>query len=131
MKPRFTLRVVALLVTLLAVALGMWTNAARRQAEAVRAIERLGGYVRYGELRFPFSWLPWSEDWLGAEFVSEIEAVDFFRFDGHVTDVAAIIPHIKRLSVRRVCVLGHQAEMLPKLKAALPGVEIEMVYAVF
>jgi hypothetical protein len=91
----------------------------------------LGGYVRYGDLRFPFSWLPWTQDWLGTEFVSEVEAVDFFRFDGHVTDVAAIIPHLKRISLRKVCVLDHQAEMLPKLKTALPGVEIETIYAAF
>jgi hypothetical protein len=48
MKPRFTLRGVGLLVTLLATGLALWANGARRQHEAAWEIIRLGGSVTLG-----------------------------------------------------------------------------------
>jgi len=83
-KPRrrwfqFSLRTLLVLLTVLCVWLGVTVNRARKQREAVAAIEALGGYVRY-EYQYGSGQEPpgpkWLRELIGEEyFVSVVYVV--------------------------------------------------------
>lgn len=144
----FSLRTVFVLLTIGCVWLAWKCEQARTQREAVKAIEALGGRVRYGwELtRSPGNYAfglgkakPPGPAWLsrivGEEFFQKVHAVSFARVGdwGEFTpqkptesDILRAIPHLKRLaSLKCVTISKYQHRNADiQLKSALPNCEV-------
>ena len=142
MTPRrnltFSLRTLFILLTALAVWLGIVVNRAREQREAVKAIEALGGRVQYDweqDLNDPFGepYGPGGPGWLrkmiGDDFFQDVRQVSFEVGPNTTT----LIKHLQRMErLNRVLawcmsekIDDEQArEELEQLRAELPGCEI-------
>jgi hypothetical protein len=136
MKParrwfQYSLRSFLILLTALAVWLGVVVNRAREQREAVKAIDAEGGWVRYDWEEDPFG----SEDqkppepaWLlrlfGKDFFRNVESVGFLT----TSDFRRLVPHLKRLrKLRTVSVPATLPNVTVKeLEAALPDCDVEL-----
>lgn len=110
MKPRlrwfqYSLRSSLILLTALAVWLGVVVNRAREQREVVKAIEATGGFVLYdwqfdapspsGQPSGPV----WLQRFIGKEFFQEIETVAFLGGRSHPSEpqLLRFIPRLQRL----------------------------------
>ena len=148
MKPsrrwfQYSLRSFLILLTALAVWLGVVVNRAREQREAVEAIEALGGYVIYDwqiadtpmsmrEYGYFVDGTPVGPSWLrqmiGDDYFQEVWEVRF-GFDpswpSSKAEVLHCIPQLRRMrGLRRVELWGHLSELRNELKSALSGCEI-------
>ena len=115
----FGLRTLLLLITALCVWLGIQVNAARRQREAVVAIQKAGGMVIYdyqvvppvvGQNEQTFPWDPrkappapaWLRDQIGDDYFRTAEVVDFSRPKRSIAkadlDQLAKLPGLKRFT---------------------------------
>jgi hypothetical protein len=136
MKPRrryltFSLRMLFLALTALAVWLGIVVNRARQQREAVEAIEALGGAVFF-DWEYPNKPIrgAWLRRIVGNQFSQEVEAV-FFRSDLPVTTILNSTPCLQQLRPKIVAANVHptsQKDTQQKLQAALPYCEIRLGY---
>ena len=98
--PQYSLRSFLVVVTALAVWLGVVANRAREQREAVKAIEALGGSVCYDwQNKFPPNEEPGGPVWLrrltGDDFFQQAHAVSLS--DVTTENVPKSIPIMKRL----------------------------------
>jgi len=145
MQPRrrwfqYSLRSFLILVTALAVWLGIIVNRAREQREAVKAIEALGGTIAYNwqvgvpldpddvfSLDVPLT--PPGPAWLrrlvGDEFFQDAVEVDFWK----ETDALKSTAHLKRLRKLKTVIISPFASTstMDDLKAALPNCEVKMI----
>jgi hypothetical protein len=125
---QFSMRTLLLVMMLFALLLGAWVERSRRQHNAAREIELLGASVYYGEPSSLVIAFPFVEDMLDPDMLMRVEEVQFTSYHGRVTDVDKIIPFLKRLPcLRRVILFPLQEHMVPQLRDALPGVEIEII----
>jgi hypothetical protein len=128
---RYSLRLVFLGVTIAAVLLALWSNAAKRQRQTVAEIRSLGGSVAYDHGLFSFL-----EPILGIDYVADVNVVYLYRYDlpvvdpghaGFVTDIDALIPHLQRLpSLKRVVGIWHHGDAADRLRKAFPGLKIDV-----
>jgi hypothetical protein len=116
-RPRFSLRGMFILVTILCVSLGWRLQRAREQREAVEAIRKAGGWVYYDYQhydpktgKFDNQAAPWEPAWLtdavGVDFWHDVEAVNMSfheeggkRWDNEKApqDIAPQVAHLPRL----------------------------------
>jgi hypothetical protein len=134
MKParrwfQYSLRSFLVVVTALAVWLGVVVNRAREQREAVKAIEALGGDVIY-EGEDPFadaepSGPAWLRRVVGNDFFDAVDVVILER----KSDIVRSIPHLKRLrSLYAVYVpYNISTTSLAELEAAVPHCKIHRI----
>ena len=124
----FSLRTLFVLLTALAVWLGVVINRAREQREAVKAIEALGGEVAYDwawDVKTPKG--PTGPAWLrrliGDDFFQTVERVSFYN----ASDCVAAIPDLRRLrELESVSVEPPTSKAAENaFKAALPNCELE------
>lgn len=126
----FSLRALFILVTASAVWLGIVVHRAHEQREAVKAIQALGGGVRYdweylgtGEPHGP----AWLRQLIGDEFFQEVELVTFDSWPpGDRTDILRAIPYLRRLHRLNSVVVpaSTSKKTLEQLKAALPNCDV-------
>ena len=150
MKPRhrwfqYSLRSFLVLLTALAVWLGIVVNRAREQREAVKAIEALGGAVAYDWQQdippgtFPF-YSPVASQPPGPAWLRRIVGDDFFQnasqvnFGGPMNpieiELSKAIPCLKQLRTLkqvRVFAVG-DFDRQKDLKAALPRCDFQLYY---
>ena len=128
---RYSLRGLMLLVTLVAVSLGIWTNRSLDQRRTIARIRSLGGDVKYS----PGS-TTLLEHYLGRDFVTSVAEVQLYRAEPEdlqfhqVNDAAAFIECVRRLpSVKRIegLELDHQ-ELAERIRIAIPHVEVRLYY---
>jgi hypothetical protein len=138
---QYSLRSFLILLTALAVWLGIIVKRAAEQREAVKAIEALGGRVTYdwklsgfegcsvglprGPLPEPRGprWLRWL---VGDEYFQEVRLVKFAGGQNRPqSDAFDAIPFVQRLSGRKtVCFLEMSEDNKSKLKTALPNCRV-------
>ena len=140
-----SLRSFLVLLTFVAVWLGVVTNRAREQREAVKAIEALGATVMYDwqiELLRPTNrssahpaphgpaWLRW---FVGDDYFQHAQLASFSGPDPGQpfppeADILKSIPHLKRLYGLNEIVVSDKtsAATLEKLKAAFPNRKISL-----
>ena len=126
----FSLRTLFILLTVLAVWLGVIVNRAREQREAVRAIEALGGTVDYERTAVP----KWLRQLIGDEYFQEVWAVDWASMRSPpVTDanIKRAIPQLKRLrQLDAIVVPGTvSTATLEELKGVLSGSDVDDFFA--
>ncbi len=133
----FSLRTSFVVLTALAVWLGVVVNRAREQREAVKAIEELGGIVTYDwQLRILVVGRPqvlgrpggpaWLRGIIGNDFFQTVESVTFpYMPDSTQADILRTIPHLQRLGgLKNIWVTGSNSQdTADKLMAALPDCE--------
>jgi hypothetical protein len=128
---RYSLRSLSLLVTLIAVSLGIWTNRAGHQRQVAARIEALGGEVEYAPARVPLL-----EKWLGKDFVTSIVGVRMWRsetldvrFD-YVKSEKQFIECIRQLpSLKRIEGLeGNHGELAERIRDCFPHIEVRLYY---
>jgi hypothetical protein len=116
-RPRFSLRALLLVVTVLCLALGWRLHRARQQREAVQAIRQAGGWVYYDYQQFnpqngqlDLQAKPWQPAWLiepvGIDFWRKVTALNMsfheergMRWDNEqpTTDIGRHLSHLPRL----------------------------------
>ncbi len=138
----FSLRTLFILLTTLAVWLGIATHRAREQRAAVQAIESLGGAVRYDWQNDPLD--PFGSDvldepagpaWLrrlmGDDFFQEVWEVDFGSpLSPTKVELRKALPQLQRLrALKKVRVFAWtDLEDQDKLQPALPHCEVQFFY---
>jgi hypothetical protein len=126
---QYSLRSFLILVTALAVWLGIVVNRAREQREAVKAIEALGGEVVY-DWKLELD----REEPLGPRWLRELIGDDFFQEVRHVylfpvptgSAIRSEIPHLQRLRKLNTVWSWYQVSdaQYREMKTALPRCEI-------
>lgn len=126
--PQFSLRTFFVLITVLAVWLGIVVNQAREQREAVKAFEALGGKVRYDwQQNDGMATQPGGPEWLrrliGDDYFQIAEAAYCPQSN---PDIIKSIPHLQRLRGLKTIVVGMgiSAEAWQALEEALPDCEV-------
>lgn len=136
-----SLRSFLILLTALAVWLGVVVQRAREQRETVKAIEALGGRVTYDwklsgfegcSVGLPRGPLPephgprWLRQLVGDEYFQEVRLVKFPGEPNQTqSDAFDAIPFIQRLPGRKtVCCFEMSKDNKSKLKAALPNCRV-------
>ena len=146
----FSLRTLFILLTALAVWLGVVVNRAREQREAVKAIEALGGRVRYDWQRstgvavmgyIDVKMLAAKKRPSGPAWIRQIIGDDFFQSvlgtgfadspDIQPESVRKAIPHLRRLGgSKHVSISSSMPECIRvemELKAALPSWQVHVI----
>lgn len=130
---QYSLRSFLILVTALAIWLGVVVNRAREQREAVKAIEALGGFAQYDwQYIEPSTDEPPGPAWLrrivGDDAFQRVKYVHFFP-DPPESKIVKSIPYIQRLArVERVWIWPHETGRLQDvLESALPNCEIRLL----
>ncbi|MDX1948079.1 MAG: hypothetical protein SFU86_21960 [Pirellulaceae bacterium] len=100
--PRFTLRMLLALITLLAISLGWWTHRAREQRRVVEMIEASGGMACYesdgpAPAYEPGSFKGWLVEKMGRDYFEEIVAA--YLHDRKLLRNLAIFPGLRQLHV--------------------------------
>ena len=128
----FSLRTLFILLTALAVWLGVVVRRATEQREAVNAIEALGGAVVFD---WEYTDKPIRGAWLrrivGNQFSQEVEAV-CFRSDLPVSTMLSSTPYLQHLRPKIVAANVHptaQKNMQQRLQVALPYCDIRLGYS--
>lgn len=129
---QFSLRSFLVLLTALAVWLGIVVNRVREQREAVKAIEALGGYVGYDS---PPSGLDWLRQIIGNGFFTEVVFVRFMPSADQTVpaptdqDVLKAIPLLLRFpQLRHLHVWGSVSlQTCDELKSTLPRCNVRRV----
>lgn len=142
----FSLRTLFVLMTALAVWLGVIVNRAREQQEAVKAIEAMGGLVAY-EWQLPTlgstnhrilvasptepGGSAWLRDLLGDDYFQQAVAVVLIReraagFTLNASSIGRFFPYFRQLrSLKRADVCGEETDSIAaELRAALPECEV-------
>lgn len=144
----FSLRTLFVLVTVAAIWLGVVVNRAREQREAVKAIEAMGGSIRYDwqpdfvraegagatsdQLVMPLTdskpspaGPAWLRRLIGDDYFQQVERVYIIH---PKAELLKSIPRLKQLRrVRRLTILASVPESTQsQLKAALPDCEIRL-----
>ncbi|HUY90495.1 MAG TPA: hypothetical protein VMV10_17290 [Pirellulales bacterium] len=139
---QFSLRTFLVLLTALAVWLGVASHRMREQREAVKAIETLGGTVAYDWQyerltdEVVFDRLPgkhpgapaWLRRLVGDDFFQEVVGVAFFRAPSGKSEfqdeeIRRWIPHLQKFPKLRVLLIDGSCsdEAMNELTKALPG----------
>lgn len=131
----FSLRAFFVLLTAFAIWLGVVVNRAREQREAVKAIEALGGNVRYdweqtrltplGKGRSLITVEPYGPGWL-RDFYQEAVCVEFNHVSISDSDIRAGLPYLKRLPELKVLGIGRSISkgLRGDLKSAIPKCDL-------
>lgn len=125
---QFSLRALLVALTLLGVWLGIAVAPAQRQRRAVKAIEALGGSVRYDWQSKEGSSDPspngptWLRRLVGDDYFQSVECVYLF---GSADETVKTIPHLKRLKGLNTLVFGMHSDQssLREVEQALPQCE--------
>lgn len=148
---QYSLRSFLILLTALAVWLGIVVQRAREQREAVKAIDALGGGVYYDWHGPPGSQLEntgppapaWLRQLVGDDYFQQAISVNFARLiadtpDGYIEplphlrdeDIRALIPSLRQLrGLKSISTFNDVSNAtLQELEDALPGVEIQNYY---
>ena len=127
---QFSLRSFFVVMTCLAVWLGIIVNRAREQQEAVKAIEALGGSVRYDrqfEAKVESPGRAWLRRLIGDDYFDEVRLVTFDGAppDEHL-DIPASIPYLRRLRGLETVVVPATTlkSVLHELEISLPNCEV-------
>ena len=99
---QFSLASLLLVMTVLGLSLGLWTDSARRQEQAAEALRQKGWRIVYHhEMESPAKPVPpgpaWVREWLGIDYVDYVEAVGF-EGDTITDDDLATLRHFPRLT---------------------------------
>ncbi len=135
----FSLRTLFILLTALAVWLGVIVNRAHEQPEAVKAIEALGGTIGYDWQVVPLApdalfsldgpLTPPSPSWVrrlvGDEFFQDAVEVDFWKESSALKSIA----NLSRLRTLKTVIISPfvSTSTMDELKAALPNCEVKMI----
>lgn len=142
---QYSLRSFLVVVTALAVWLGIVVNRAREQREAVEAIKNVGGEVRYdwqtetitpqgitvvgGVPDGPF----WLRQLIGDDYIWKVETVRFPSPFTTKEEILKSVPHLRHLQSLRIVAIEHwesvgSIDTVHELEAALPDCEIQMFH---